>query len=180
VRSIDSPHTVCLSCCYDPRLIGRVDTRQPLGYTEGRSALVLSQANRENDVAKLIGILDLNMLRNVGTIINETVCSLENPANPSMTWTRLTGRNPSLLLVFAFSIISTRNLTTGNIYTPGLILSLYVIAILSPDFNLIARNHSPKLRSRLPPRHQKAKSLNVVYFPQLGGAMAASYVAYWI
>ena len=34
VRQIDPLHAVCLSCRYDPRFVGRVDTRKPRGYFE--------------------------------------------------------------------------------------------------------------------------------------------------
>jgi len=114
------------------------------------------------------------MLRDVGTIINEVVRNLEGATNPSMTCIRLTGRNPSLLLVFAFSTTSMRNWITGNIYMLGLIASLYVPATLSPRCRPFHETSQSKVAQQVASTAPEGfETLNVVYFPQLGGVVTA-------
>jgi len=124
-------------------------------------------------IFKLIGALDLNLLRDVGTIINETVCDLEGVANPPLTCVRSAGRNPSLLLVFVSSSTSTRNWTIGNIYTLDLIPSSCVPTILPPRCQPFYETRQSKVAQQVAATAPEGiKSLNVVYFPQLGGSMA--------
>ena len=85
--------------------------------------------DHNNDFVKLISVLDLNLLRDVGTIINETVRRPGVGAIPSLTRDSSTGRNLSPLVVFAFGSISTRSWTTENIYTLGSIPSSRVATV---------------------------------------------------
>jgi len=133
--------------------------------------LVSAPGDHNNDFAKLISVLDLNLLRDVGTIINETVRCPGVGAIPSLTSGRSTGRNPSPLVVFASGRISMRNWTTENIYTLGLIPSSCVSATLFPSYLPFYGTPSQskvaqQVASTAP---DSVETLNVVYFPQLGG-----------
>jgi hypothetical protein len=105
-------------------------------------------------------------------MINETVRRPGMGATPLLTRDRSTGRNPSLLVVFVSSTMSTKNWTTGNIYTLGLTLSLCVTSISPlrhlPFYGTSQSKVAHQVASTAP---DGIGSLNVVYFPQLGRAM---------
>ena len=70
-----------------------------------RSGLCFVSESHENDFAKLISVLDLSMLRDVGTMINEIVRHNGRRCNLFTDKNRLIGRNLLPPVAFASSSI---------------------------------------------------------------------------
>ena len=88
---------------------------------------------------------------------------------------RSTGKNLPPLAVFVYNNTPTRNWITGNTYTLALTPSLCIISILFPRCLPVYRRPQAKVAKQVAPTSpQVVKTLNVVYFPQLGGVTTAS------